>query len=295
MQRPAQGSRRAQDGFILISVLGVMALLAALVGALSLTVRPAVERARAGGDDLALQALVRAGVEIAGYQLYGLKLPGGRIDGQGVRLDAGLLTLSVTDESGKVDLNGADPALLAGVYGAAGLSALSPAVFAARVADWRDDDDERSAGGAEAADYAAAGLAHRPQNEAFRSVDDLQWLLGLQPAQVAALSPLVTVHNPDGKLNAMSATRGALLALPGLAPGVADRVIAARARPGEAAADDVSRLLQAQQAFVKTEPGPSYRVRIEARLRNARTKTVEAVLTPSQSADALYYVVGWTE
>ena len=272
-----------------------MALLAALVGALSMLVRPAVERARAGGDDLALQALVRAGVEMAGYQLYGLKLPAGRIDGQGVRLDAGLVTIEVTDEAGRIDLNGADPALLAGLYRAAGLAALAPAAFGARVADWRDEDDERSPGGAEAADYAAAGLAHRPGNEAFRAVDELQWVLGVQGAQVAALAPLATVNNPDGKLNAMAAARGALLALPGVAPALADRVIAARARPGEAATAEVTRLLGAQQAFVKTEPGPAYRVRIEARLRNARAKTVEAVLIPSRGGDALYYVVGWTE
>lgn len=287
--------RQAREGFILISVLGVMALLAALVGALSMMVRPAVERARAGGEDLALTALVRAGVELAGYQLYGLKLPANQIDAQQVRLDAGVLALSVTDESGKIDLNGSDPAFLAGAYRAAGLSALPPSSFAARVIDWRDEDDERSAGGAEAPDYTAAGLNHRPQNDAFRSVDELGWLQGLLPAHVAALAPLVTVHNPDGKLNVLSASREALLAVPGVSATLVDRVMALRQKPDNAGATEILSLLQAQQAFVKVEPGPSYRVRIEARHAGSRVKTVEAVLAPSQSSDALYYVVGWTE
>lgn len=286
---------RSRDGFILISVLGVMALLAALVGALSMMVRPTVERARAGGDDLALKALIRAGVELAGYQLYGLKLPAGQIDAQQVRLDAGVITLFVTDESGRIDLNGADPALLAGAYRAAGLAALPAASFAARVVDWRDEDDQRSAGGAEANDYTAAGLDHRPQNDAFRSVDDLGWVQGLPPTHVAALSPLLTVHNPDGKLNVMSATRQALLALPAVSATIVDRVMAARTKSADPVAPELVALLQAQQAFVKFEPGPSYRVRIEARLQGSRVKTVEAVLTPTQSRDVLYYVVDWKE
>ena len=287
--------RPAHDGFILVSVLGVMALLAGLVGAISMSVRPILERARAGGEDLALTALVQAGVELAGYQLYGLKLPADQIDSQQVRLDSGLVTLFVIDESGKVDLNGSDPALLAGLYRAAGLSGLSPASFAARVTDWRDQDDERAAGGAEAADYKAAGLDHRPQNDAFRSVEELGWPEWLFPEQVAALSPLVTVHNPDGKLNVLSASREALLALPAISAATVERVMVMRRKPGEGTAAEILSLLQPQQAVVKVEPGPSFRIRIEARHRNSRSRSVEVVLTPSHGADALYFVVDWRE
>lgn len=285
--------RRDREGFILISVLGVMALMAALVGALSMLVRPLVERARVGGDDLALTALVRAGVELAGYQLYGLKRPAGQVDALQVRLDAGVVTLFVSDESGRIDLNGADPALLAGAYRAAGLNALPAASFAARVIDWRDEGDERMAGGAEASDYAAAGLAHRPQNDVFRSVDDLEWLHGLAPAHAAVLAPLLTVHNPDGKLNVLAASRQALATLPGADPTLVERILALRSKTSDGA--EILSLLQNQQAFVKVEPGPSYRVRIEARHRTSRLKSVEAVLTRSASADALYYVVDWKE
>ena len=138
--------RDSGAGFILVAVLGVTALVAALIGAVSLLVRAAVDGARAGGDELALAGLTRAGIELAGYQLYGLKIPFVTLDGQQIRLDSGAVTLFVTDESVKIDLNGADPALLAGLARAAGLSALPPASFASRVADWRDADDERSRG-----------------------------------------------------------------------------------------------------------------------------------------------------
>ena len=262
--------RESRAGFILVAVLGVMALVAALIGAAALLVRSAVDGARAGGDDLAFAGLARAGVELAGYQLYGLKAPFETLNGQQVRLDAGAITLFVTDESGRIDLNGANPALLAGLYRAVGGSALPPESFAARASDWRDGDDERGAGGAERADYAAAGLDHRPQNDAFRSVDDLRWLIGLGPGQAAALAKLSTVHNPDGKVNVLSAGREVLLALPDIAPPTVDRILALRRSPKEALAQEVMALLGKQQEVVKAQPGPSYRVRVEARRDGAR-------------------------
>jgi general secretion pathway protein K len=283
----------ARSGFILVAVLGVTALIAALIGAVSLLVRSAVDGVRAGSDDLALAGLTRAGIELAGYQLYGLKTPFEALDGQQVRLDSGAVTLFVTDESGRIDLNGADPALLAGLARAAGLSALPPASFAARVADWRDGDDERSPGGAEAGDYASAGLDHRPQNDAFRSVADLRWLLGLSAGQAAALAKMSTIHNPEGKVNVLSAGRDVLLALPGMSPPTVDRILTMRRSPKASLARDVLSLLPDQQGSVKVEPGPSYRVRVEARLAGARARTAEVVLTASRTADSLAYVVEW--
>lgn len=287
--------RDSGAGFILVAVLGVTALIAALIGAVSLLVRSAVDGTRVGSDDLAFAGLTRAGIELAGYQLYGLKTPFETLDGQQVRLDTGVVTLFVKDESGRIDLNGADPALLAGLYRAAGLSALAPTSFASRVVDWRDPDDERSRGGAETADYATAGLDQRPQNDAFRSVDDLRWLLGLSLGHAAMLAKVSTVHNPEGKLNVLSASRDVLLALPGISPPAVDRILAMRRSPRNSLAQDVMSLLQTQQDLLKVEPGPSYRVRVEARLNSGRTKPVEVVLTLSQGGESLFYVVEWTE
>jgi general secretion pathway protein K len=163
----ARADRSARDGFILIAVLSVMALFAAMVGAISLLVRSSVEAARLERDTLAVDALVRAGVELAAYQLFALRLPVESVDARQIRFDAGLVTLSVAAEGGKIDLNAADPEMLAGAYRSAQLGGLSPQAFAGRVVDWRDADDSRSEQGAEAADYAGAGLGYGPHNDAF--------------------------------------------------------------------------------------------------------------------------------
>jgi hypothetical protein len=54
--------------------------------------------------------------------------------------------------------------------------------------------------------------------------------------------------------------------------------------PASALAQDVVALLAKQREAVKVQPGPGYRVRVEARLDRARTPAVEVVLTASPSA-----------
>lgn len=283
------------DGFILIAVLSVMALFAAMIGAVSMLVRSNVEAARLDHDGLIVDALIRAGVELAGYQLFALRLPAESVDTRQIRLDAGVVTLSVAAEGGKIDLNAANPELLAGAYRSARLRGLSPQAFAGRVVDWRDADDSRSEQGAEAADYSAAGLSYPPQNGAFRTIDDLQWLPGVSAADVAALTPLVTVHNPAGALALYDAPRGVLLALPGVAEPTVDRILALRQRRNESTQSEIMRILSEQQNFVTAEAGPSYSVGIEIRRRDGFVKRVGAVLTASASEDALFYVVDWVE
>ena len=289
-------TRGTRDGFILIAVLGVMALVAGLVGAASVLVRSSVEGALAASDELALDSTVQSGIELAGYQLFGQKRPVARVDSQAVRLETGSFVLTVVDEGGRIDLNRADPKLLASAYRAAGLTSPPADVFAALVLDWRDEDDQRSPGGAEAADYAALGLDHRPQNDEFRSVDEIRFLPGLTPGHVEALRPLLTVHNPDGKVNVLAAERIVLLALPGMTPAAADRILALRAAGPAEAARDIPALVGASREFVRLGAGPSFRVLVRATdRRGGRSRVAEVVLAPSRTDDALFYVVARDE
>ncbi len=82
--RKAPG-RDGRGGFILVAVLGVMALLASLLGGTTVLVRAAFEGVQAKSDDLALDGLVQAGLDLAAYELYGLKLAPAQIDGQEIR------------------------------------------------------------------------------------------------------------------------------------------------------------------------------------------------------------------
>ena len=105
-----RGGRK--DGFILVAVLGIMALLLSLAGGTALLVRSAINGVHGTADDLKLEALVRAGIDLAGHELFDLKLPTARIRDQRIDLDGGTITLFASDESGLIDLNGPIPSCL---------------------------------------------------------------------------------------------------------------------------------------------------------------------------------------
>jgi general secretion pathway protein K len=282
-----------REGFILVAVLGVLVVLAGLVGAASYLVRTAATGAAGLRDDLVLDALTQAGLELAGYQLFMLNRPTADINAQQIRLNDGVVTLFVTSEAGKIDLNGAPPELLAGVWRASGGASMTPETFAARVADYRDADSEKTPkGGAEAADYAAAGPAARPADAPFAQVDELQHVLGVTPQEVRAIEPLLTVHNPDGKLSALDASPQALRALPELAAAAVDRIVSLRRRGGQELERQLKTALGDQEEFVSFEPGAAFSVRVEVR-RGDRVRSVRAVLTRSRAAEALYFITDW--
>lgn len=287
--------RGRRTGFVLPAVLGVLVLFAGLIGAVTLLVRAGVDNALLVIDDLETDSLAKAGLELAAYQLILLKAPATGLDGQQIRLDAGTVTLGVTAEGARIDLNGSDPKLLAGAWTVAGRTSLSPEAFAARVVDWRDGDDERGKDGAEAADYAAAKLPWTPQNDAFRSVDELRYVLGVGPADVAALKPLVTVANPAGTIDLYDASPDVLRALPGMTRASVERMVKLRKARSDKTSTLLSALVNADQAMVTTEPPVAFRVRLSVKTNRGASKTVTAVIAVDGTGRTPYRVVEFHE
>jgi general secretion pathway protein K len=295
MSRDGAQDRDRAAGFVLVAVLTVMILLSGLIAAVSLVTRSAVGSAVVQMDGLADESLIRAGVDLAAYQLFDLGRTPAALSGQQVRLDAGTVTLFAASESARVDLNTSDGALLAAAYRAAGLGGLSADSFAARVIDWRDADDEMSEGGAEARDYEAAGRGRQPQNDGFRIVDDLRWVLGVSQADVAKLANFVTVYNPGGKLDVFAAPKALLAGLPGISPATVAKIIALRRGRSEENDAALRALIVDQADFVAEDEGPIYRLRLEVRREGRAVRTVEAAISADPSGQSPYFVMDWVD
>ncbi|WP_058835563.1 general secretion pathway protein GspK [Luteimonas abyssi] len=201
---------REARGAALLLVLWVIALLAALVGGFALTAR--LEQLQ--GGVLARGAvgaeLARAGLEVAVARVQD-PFPERRWSPDGRdyawRFAGSELTLRIVDESGKVDLNAAQPPLLAALFRTAGAAPADAERLAGAVLDWRDADDlVQPAGGAEDPQYAAAGLPYGAKDAPFETIGELQQILGMTPALYAAVAPYVTVYtgqpSPDPRFAA---------------------------------------------------------------------------------------------
>jgi len=192
-------SARRENGLALIAVLGVLALLTVLALAASDFVRKRGYSSRAVLDQLqnaeyADSAIRLALLEITDptpnsepsvptrleFEIFGTRVP-----------------VEVSWEAGRIDLNSADDALLYAFFASHGWNETDARMLASRILDWRDPDDDRSSGGAEANEYAAQGRAG-PRNAGFESPAEVREVLGLESLSDALLDGLtVYSHSQD--------------------------------------------------------------------------------------------------
>lgn len=284
----------SESGYVTLSVLLIAGLLAAIVSSLLAVSRPALGLARIGGDEVASEALLQGGVSAAAFLLLEARREADKVDGETIEFGTGEIRLSAVDEAGRVDLNSADPTLLAGLFAASGCTSMSAEEFAARVVDWRDEDGDVSEGGAESGEYAEAEVGYAPSNLPFHSVEEMAFLLRLSRADFDRLTPFVTVFSGKAEVDPLAASETVLRAIPGATRNDVLQVLRAR-RSGL----DRARILERVQtisSFLLDESSGVYRVGVEARLANGFSENLEAIISspPGEGGGADYRVVAWS-
>lgn len=100
--------------------------------------------------------------------------------------------LHIEDELARIDLNAAEPGLIAALIVELGASELEATTIAATIADYRDSDSLRRHGGAEDDDYAAAGRPLGAKDDWFVDPAELVRVLGMPTALDRAVAPYLT-------------------------------------------------------------------------------------------------------
>jgi general secretion pathway protein K len=279
--------RRSASGAALLLVLWLIALLTAVVGAFALTARVEYLQGRTLSQGVVADQAARAGLEYAMTRVVDLDptrqwLP----DGREYRWSfaGAAVTVSIIDESGKIDLNGADLDLLAGLIQAVGEERQPARTLAAAILDWRDPDTLTQAeGGAEDGDYSAAEKPYGAKDAPIESVAEAQLVLGMTPELFEKLAPHLTVYSGQGRPNEQYASAEVLRAM-----GVdAERALAERRRPrqpGEAG------------TLVGAGTG-TYSIDSRARLRGGRVSVLRAVVRAGNSGmpGSAYTPLRWEE
>ena len=273
-------------GAALVLVLWLVALLTALVGAYALSGRVEHIQGRAIARGVVAEQAARAGLE------YGMSrmtdpdpqlawLPDGRP--YPFRIGDAEVVVRVVDESGKVDLNAAEQPLLVALLQGAGAESGDASAVAGAIIDWRDGDTlTQAGGGAEDADYAAAGRPYGAKDAPFETVAEVEQVLGMTPALFAAIEPHLTVFSgqpqPDQRFAA-----GAVLQALGVDP---SQVVAAREAGGT----------PADAALVGGGSG-TYSIDSRARLSDGRIAVLRAVVRAGASGvpGSAYTPLRWEE
>lgn len=155
------------------------------------------------------------------------------LDGRRYRFGGGRFWLSLRDSAGQINLDQLAPEARLRLAAALGVPAGRQGALLDRLADDMDPDDLKRMQGAEALDYAAAGIAP-PRNRPFASPAEALGVLGwrdLVPRPAwAALRDEITADPVSGQVNVNTASPAALQVLLGLTPQQAQAAMAARAR-----------------------------------------------------------------
>ncbi|AKC88456.1 general secretion pathway protein GspK [Pseudoxanthomonas suwonensis] len=181
-------------------------MMVATIGAFALASRVEMLQGKVQADGAQAQEIARAGIEYAMARLadphpqrrwaadgrtYAWSFAGASVE------------LRIVDESGKVDINHADPALLAALLYAVGAEPSAAQQLAGAIVDWRDPDSlTQPGGGAEDPAYAAAGRAYGAKDAPFQSVAELHQVLGMTPELFVGLAPHLTVFSGLSRPNA---------------------------------------------------------------------------------------------
>ncbi|WP_159017344.1 general secretion pathway protein GspK [Cognatiluteimonas profundi] len=284
-------ARARQDGAALLLVMWLIALLASLIGAFALGARVERLQERVLSRGVIAGEAARAGLEMALVRVGDPDqrrrwVPDGRTyhwQYDGIPVD-----VQVTDEQGKVDINAADPALLAALFKAVEVPGNQADRLAAAMVDWRDADSLTQAeGGAEDPQYEEAGLPYGAKDAPFETIAEAEQVLGMTPAIYARVRDYLTVYTGQGTPDQAFAAAPVLTAM-GL-----DGDALVKARQAQRSATGAA----LDPAAMGGGGSGTYSIQSVARLREGRTAGIRGVVRSGGNGapGSAYTALDWEE
>ena len=228
----AKFSLKRESGIALILVLWITTLLTLIASSFIHAMRTdinivgnSVTRARL--DAATSAAVHRALLEIAKPEQFADRWKSDGVP-QSWQYHDMTIQLSILDESGKIDINSGNEALIRGLFRSQGLSDEQAAALSDAVGDWRDPDSLKRPRGAEEPEYTAAGLPYKPNNAPFQSIDELRLVVGMTPELFQRIAPQITIYSRQPGVNTQIASRDVLRAVPGVTDAHVDDYLAQR-------------------------------------------------------------------
>jgi general secretion pathway protein K len=191
---------RRERGFALLTVLWVAALLA-MIGAQFIGEARMAVRITAGARSA---AVAQAAADGAVHQavLYLLReewQPDGRI--RQVSVGDAVVQVRLVNERRKLNPNMASVEELQSVLLRLQIDRSQATQLARAIVDWRSRSQQATGGGSKIAQYQSAGLAHAPFNHAFDSIGEVGLVVGMTPAILTRLAPLMSVYQEGDQVD----------------------------------------------------------------------------------------------
>lgn len=246
-------------------VLWVLTVLMVIVLAFSYTGRTETQASLAFKQGVEKKFLAEAGIERGIIEIAYAKMnpPGAQIPPEGgeawktdgtpntVKTEDGYYTVSIIDESGKINintLNDSSAIILKNVLMNSGVEEEQADTIVDSVLDWKDADDLTRLHGAESDYYMSLPNPYKAKNADFDTLEELLMVKGMTPeilygtGKKKGLIDLLTVNSTSGTgnaaaapINANAAPKEVLMAVPGITAEAAEAIVSSRGNPADAA------------------------------------------------------------
>lgn len=292
--------RAGDRGFILVTVLWILAALAAFTAVYAVYVSDTASASAVRTETLRADGLVVAAVELAALRLLSVPAQDRPFSGE-VRFRMGEANVSArfADEAARIDLNSAAPPVLAGLFQVLGVPEQAAKTYAASIVAWRTPArGSNSIGTGSAAsgsrtsalgdDEAAKGQG------AFAHAAELARVPGLPTDVVAAALPYLTVYAGRREVNPELAGPVVRAALAKAGQGMDDIDNATFATSGDDKAGGDGTAI-AGASGITTVAGDTARVTVRVTFDNGRKQGAEAVILLRDFGVDPYRVLLWRD
>jgi general secretion pathway protein K len=299
----AKPAASAEQGFVLVAVLWLLAALAVLVTIFAMHLSNSARALSLNDGALKTEALVSAGVELAAYrlQLANDDKPPSE-DAFHVRLIGTDIAVSALTEAARVDLNVAPKELISGLLTVLGAGEDDAKEAAERVVGWRTKADKGESS-KESALYQAAGRTYSPRQAPFAHVNELALVLNLSPALVERALPYVTVFSGTASVDVLVAPPEVIAALPGMTPlklkqflsdrsSMVNDTAAMAAALGDAGGTGGTGNTAGAGGSATPQKSQAYRIDVQLRFPDGR-QTASEVVIALRSKGVPYRVLSW--
>ncbi len=195
---------RDERGFALLAVILVLSLLAVVVTEFAFSMRLEASMVRAYRDGVLARNLAEAGVQqaireiLSDANVHGLDesgqvafytVPAGStalkrlpsLERARVPLGPGAFSYRISDEEGRLNINGGVPDRMQRLLSALGVDKMQRDAIVDAIEDWRDTNDTTRTNGAESDDYLKLPVPYRARNGNFQDTDELLQVKGITP------------------------------------------------------------------------------------------------------------------
>jgi general secretion pathway protein K len=219
--------------------------------------------------------------------------------------EAGSLEITISDESGKININGlvlangndVDEKFTQPVLRRLGTNLQLPGDIWGGVVDWTDKNDSPVTGGAETPYYRSLKPSYSARNDKLLTLTELTLVKGIKPEIFSVLRNHLTIYSdsPMPRVNVNTASEEVLRSLDDrITPSVAKRIIEERGVQAFKTLGDLSRVpelntVASDQPGRISIKGSVFRITSVTRVKNSG-RTVEAVVRLSPPA-----VLSWQE